>query len=206
MSEAVNPRQEVNLYTLDFRREEQAFSFRAITRYAVIFFGLLMLVEGYTAWEWWNNAATLQDLQAQEQTVNKRLLTLKQTQPLSQRPKLEQELARLQTKIQQRRELQEIMGGQKFGNFDGFSEHLMGLARQSNGNLALTHFDLLEGGNVLQLQGWTKQAQAVPDYLQQLRTESSFESVRFGVLRIERDDKYKHKLKFVLSQKAGGNT
>jgi MSHA biogenesis protein MshI len=198
MNAAKPRRQEINLYGLEFHRADQAFSFQQICRLCLVFFVALMLLEGFTAWTMWSKEKHLQQLNAAYQDVNTRLNRLKQAQPLSQRPKLELELSKLQQQIQQRRELQQIMGGQKFGNFDGFSPFLVSLARRANADMTLTQIHLLDGGKELQLQGWARVPEAVPRYLQNLRTEDSFEGVRFGVLHIEKDPQHSHKLKFEL--------
>lgn len=206
MKNQASLRQEVNLFTLDFHREDQAFSFRLIVRATIGFFCLLMLFEGVVAWQWFESSKTIATLEAEQQIVNQRLLALKQTQPLSQRPMLEEQFADLQGKIQHRYQLQAIMGGQTFGNFEGFSPYLIGLGRHANRNVSLTHFALLEGGSQLELSGWTNQAEAVPSYLRDLRKESCFEKVRFGVLRIDNDESASNKLKFVLGNTEASNT
>lgn len=204
MNQLVQQRQEINLFTLEFRRDEQAFSFQFIARSCGVLLLVLLLVEGLTAWRWWNQQQLLVELQQEQQLVDARLTQLKQSRPLSQRKQLETTLASLQDAVLRRQELQKIMGGQKFGNFDGFSPHLVGLARQANKDISLTQIDLLQGGKTLQLQGWTRQPESVPRYLQDLRLEKIFEEVRFGVLSIEQDPEQNHKLKFWLG-KSGDN-
>ncbi len=202
-TEAIS-RQEINLYTLEFHRDDQAFSFRSIVRYTVVFFVVLMMVEAYTGWLMWENGNKLVTLKQEQQVLNQRLEKIKQSRPLSQRPILEKQLADMQRQVAKRLELQKIMGGKNFGNFDGFSQHLKGLARQSNGQLSLTHIQLLDGGQLLKLQGWTIAAESVPSYLQGLRSERSFEAARFGVLHIERDPQFSNKLKFSLGEVEDG--
>jgi len=204
--QSIRQRQEVNLFTLEFRRADQPISFSAICRYCLVLFAALMLIESYTAWALFSQQDSKAQLNAEKQLVSARLNTLKQAQPLSQRPKLEANLATLQQQVQQRKELQRIMGGQEFGNFDGFSPFIVGLARQANRDVSLTHIHLLEGGSILRLQGWARIPEAVPKYLQDLRFEPSLEDVRFGVLLIEKDPKHSHKLKFTLGEESKGST
>ena len=210
MNESVQARQEINLYALEFHRGDQAFSFAFISRCCIAFFVALLLVEGFTTWLFWQQQDQLVKLRASEQQINVRLTALKQAQPLSQRPKLESQLTKLQQQVQQRQELQRIMGGQEFGNFDGFSPFLVGLARRANANVSLTHIYLQDGGKALQLRGWTRVPEAVPQYLQDLRQENSLENVRLGVLAIEKDPQHSHKLKFsvgdVKSNKRGDSS
>ena len=114
------PRQEINLYTLDFHRSDQVFSFVFITRCCLALLLALMAFEAYTGWRLWSQEQHLAELNNLQRQGRTRLFALKQTQPLSQRPKLEKELNHLQMQVLQRRELQKIMGGQEFGTFDGF--------------------------------------------------------------------------------------
>lgn len=200
MNETPVQRQEINLFTLEFQRGDQAFSFRTITQAAILFFVTLMFVEAFNGWTLWKNQGRMVELNNQHRVVSQRLAMLKQSQPLSQRPKLEIQEGMLQQQIRQRKELQQIMGGQKFGNFDGFSRFLAGLARQANADLSLTQIHLLEGGSTLELEGWARAPQAVPRYLHDLRSEQIFETVRFGVLQIDNDPDYSHKLRFYLGR------
>ena len=192
-------RQEINLYSLEFRQGFQPLSARRIAQCALATFVVLMLVEGFTTWRLFANRDQLQRLALEQQVVSQRLAQLKQTQALSQRPKLELEINNLQAQVARREELKSIIGGQSLGNAKGFSVLLEAMARQTIPNIALSEFRILLGGDYVELDGDTREAESVPRYLQKLRGEESFSHVRFGVLTISRDE-HSGVLKFSLGK------
>jgi hypothetical protein len=80
----------------------------------------------------------------------------------------------------------DTMKQQEMGNSSGFSEYLIGLSRQHADGLSLELIELGEGGRTVELSGWTRTPELVPDYVQRLRQEASFHNTRFGEMSIER--------------------
>ncbi|MEX1033878.1 MAG: hypothetical protein WDZ30_11005 [Cellvibrionaceae bacterium] len=181
-------RQEVNLYTIDFRRGDQPLSSRLVVRGALMFFALLMVVEGVTAWQLLNGRDRLAELGNEQQVVSARLQTLKDSRPFSERARLEAQIDELRAQVRRREELRSIISGQKLGNSYGFSPFIESMARQANGDISLTRIRLLNGGDYLELGGATRKPESVPLYLNKLRGESSFYQVKFGTLVIERSE------------------
>ena len=48
------------------------------------------------------------------------------------------------------------------------------------------NFNLMDGGDYVELSGWTYKPELVPDYLRRLQNEASFQNSRFGDMAIER--------------------
>lgn len=192
-------RQEINLYSREFRRRDQPLSGKQVVRLAAGFFLLLLLVEAAVGWRWYVNTEQLAALKVQEATVSQRLTRLKQSQPLSQRPRLETQIAELQQQIRRREELRSIISGRDLGNSDGFAHYLEAMARQTLPDVALTQIRLLRGGSYVEFDGHTRKAEAVPEYLDRLRSEESFNAVKFGVLSILRPEESRGYWQFKLS-------
>lgn len=189
-------RQEVNLYTLDFRQGQQPLSARRIVQYAAAVFVVLMLVEGLTMWRLSVNRDVLVQSQRQHSVIETRVVALKQNRPLSEKPKLEAEIGSLRDQVERREELRTIIGGQNLGNAAGFSAQLETMARQGVANVALSQFRLLNGGGYVEFDGETIEPEYVPLFLQNLRKEESFEAVGFGVVSIVRETDNARFLKF----------
>lgn len=197
-------RQEINLYSPEFRQGFQPLSSRRIVQCAVATFVVLMVVEGLTTWRLFANREQLQNLVAEQRAVSERLTQLKQNQVLSERPKLELEIKNLQAQVKRREELKSIIAGQNLGNSNGFSLLLEAMARQTIPDIALSQFRILLGGDYVELDGDTREPEAVPVYLQKLRGEDCFSRVRFGVLTIYRDEE-SGELKFSLGKRKEEN-
>lgn len=177
--------QQVNLYTLEFRRHEQPLSSRTVLWALAACLVLIVIIQSLNVWRLSTARDELTGLQQQEQQLAARLSALKAAQPTNTHSVLEREVAALRSDIQRREELQSLISQQNLGNTRGFSPFMEGLARQAHSDLSLTEIRLQQGGRYLELAGWTRRAEVVPFYLQQLRNERAFEGVRFGVLAIQ---------------------
>lgn len=193
-------RQEINLYTLDFRRGDQTLSSRVVVRATLGLFVLLMLIELVTAWQLFNARDEAELLKQEEQVLASRLEKLKVSRPFSERRRLEAEVDRVRAEVHRREELKSLISGQNLGNAGGFSPYMEAMARQVNGDVSLTQIRLLNGGDYLELGGWARRPEAVPLYLNNLRDENSFQKVKFGVLGIKKDSGLSHRLRFNLGK------
>jgi len=193
-------RQEVNLYTIDFHRGDQPFSFRMTVIAVAIFVVALLLVNGYTTWDMMKNKKSLAATNVEFSQATDRVAELKNTRPLSQRVAIQKEIDELVEKYEKRNRLMDVIGGQKMGNGEGFSLFLQALSRQALPGISLTEFNILQGGSYVELVGWTVKPESVPFYLNRLRDEEVFRQVKFGVLTIQKDDRYTNKLHFSLGK------
>ncbi len=193
-------RQEVNLYSIDFHRGDQAFSFRTTVMAASAFFAILLLVNGYGYWDMFQKKQQLTAINLQAAELNSRVEQLKSTRPLSQRVSIEKEISELVDELDKRKSLLDVIGGQNMGNGEGFSVYLEALSRQALPEVSLTEFNILRGGSYVELAGWTVKPESVPFYLNRLRDEAVFKQVKFGVLAIKKDEKHSNKLQFSLGK------
>jgi Tfp pilus assembly protein PilN len=199
-------RQQINLYTAEFRRGEQPLSARLIARASVGMLLVLLAVEAVAVWQLHRARGGLEHYQAEESVVSRRVQALKSSQGVDQRSGLEQQIEILRREVQRREELKMLVGGQNLGNASGFSPYMEAMARQASEDLSLTRIGLLNGGSYLELEGWTRKPEAVPFYLRKLRDEDSFQDVKFGVLGIKKDNEYSHKMQFHLGKPDGGSS
>lgn len=194
-------RQQVNLYTREFRLHEQALSARTLLCFLATLVLLLAIWDTSNFMRLRSVEEAVIELQAKEQHLSTRLAELRGSRPSGSRSGLEREIAVLRADIKRRQELQSLITQQNLGNIRGFSPFMTGLARQAHEDLWLTQIRFLEGGRYLEMAGWTRRAERVPLYLQQLRKEEAFTETRFGVLAIRGRDEGQPYLHFTLLKK-----
>ncbi|MDH5572318.1 MAG: hypothetical protein OEY89_11165 [Gammaproteobacteria bacterium] len=111
----------------------------------------------------------------------------KQVQARSKNKILLNEIEVVTTDIAKKQKVMQILTSQKFGNTQGFSEHVKGLARQRVEGMWLTGLSISQGGEHLALTGLTHEAKLLPQYLQKLSSETVFLGKEFETLNISRN-------------------
>ena len=195
--------QQVNLYLPEFRPNEEPLRASQLVSISVVFIVSLVLFTLYGSYQNRQLQAYISAQQKSIQTLDAEVAVLRTKMPKDNSSALERENTRLEKEIQKRQLLQELLEDKNLGNAAGFSTQLEALARQRLGTVSLETFSLLDGGRSLELSGWLRKADQLPLYLQNLRQESGFEQVRFGVMSIERDPARADAMKFQLSQPGG---
>lgn len=178
--------QQVNLYRPEFRPQSQSFSLLTMLMTwgaMLVFFAILQL------WGWYQIQKTQQQLATVELHQDKILQQLKSmrgSSPRTKKAQLDALLKKVRSEVERRRQILHIMKGQDMGNAHGFSPYLIGLSRQAIDGVSLEYFGLFQGGDYVELSGWTHRAELVPEYVQRLQNEYSFRNTRFGDMSIER--------------------
>ena len=197
--------QQINLYQAEFQPSTEPLLARQVSLLAVVslFVFLLMTLLGSRD----NNAlqAEFEANKAKLSALDNRLHALRAQVPREDKVAMEKRTAELTAQIERRRLLNGLMNEQNLGNALGFSAQFEALARQSLATLALDQFSLEEGGRYAELSGWTRAADQLPLYLQNLREEDSFSETRFGVMVIEREGQRADALRFQLGRPGDGS-
>ena len=130
-----------------------------------------------------------QEAQAQSTfaEMSNRLKMLSAKKPLADNPELDIKITQLQTALQRREQVLQLLSHHALGNDKGFSAQVMALGRAALSGLSLESFSLERGGEYIELSGVTQSADKVPLYIQRLKAEQSFADVGLGVMNIERD-------------------
>lgn len=191
--------QQVNLYQDELRPQKLKYSSRLLLQVCVV---LLITMSA---------ASVFKYVQLQQQQAE--LVTAKENNKnaLAELAKLQAEFAKvkkdkslLQQVAEKNKELSnkqkvlKILSQDKFGNTDGFIQHISGLARQRIEGLWLTQIRIASGGSDLALQGSTLKSSLLPKYLQRLSDEKAFSGTEFESLLMDRDEKKKDWLNFSL--------
>jgi Tfp pilus assembly protein PilN len=109
----------------------------------------------------------------------------KLTQAVAQRQKniaLEAEVHRLERLIASQRVNAQLLASGAIGQTKGFSESMLGFARQSLEGVWLTAFDL--SGKDIAVEGRVLRAELVPQYIKRLASEPAFSGRDFAQLAI----------------------
>lgn len=198
----MNQRQEIDLYLPELRKQTDYLS----TQRIIIGIGIFLFILASFQLNVWLQVQEIEyqllAAEKQQQQVRQSVVELRQRKPQSKKNTVAQKLVALQQQIELSRRISDVIVGQNLGNTHGFSEQLRSMARQSHDQLSLAEFKLLEGGNYVEFKGLASRADVIPHYLQSLREEDSFTTVRFGVLSIEQDENNPRHMRFSLVQPA----
>ena len=175
--------QQINLFSPIFLTQKKHFS--ALTMAQAL--GLIVLGSlVFFAYAYWQAQSTTK--QAADTT---RRLALEQARleriktnyaPRSKSSVLQQEIARLETQMEARTAVLELLKGGEFGRTDGFSEYFRAFARQTVNGLWLTGFNIK--GNEMEIRGRALQPEQLPTYLQRLQREPTMQGKAFANLEI----------------------
>ncbi len=196
--------QQVNLFLPEFRPEQGTFNFVTMI-YAWI--GIVVFLALVQVWGWnqtQNAREKLAAIEDEQVKVLRQLKELRDATPKETKAQMQENIEEAEAAVMRRRQVLRTMQGRAIGNTEGFSRFLVGLSNQHMDGLALDRFSFLNGGNYVELSGWTYKPELVPDYMQRLQREDSFEETRFGEMSIERIAAQRNDaLKFVLGTDEG---
>jgi len=192
--------QQINLYQPMFRKQKKVFSAVAMLQvflfFVVVFAGIYFFA-----------IQQLQPFRQQVERLNKDIAqltahigTLEQQQKKKVKSKLlEKEVERLTKELEKRERIQNLLSSHSFGNTNGFSSHLVALARQHVNGAWLTRISIKAGGKALGLEGKTLSPELVPTYIQQLANEKVLAGVAFNNMELNRSEKELDQLNFKVS-------
>lgn len=130
-----------------------------------------------------HQAAELAALQVRLQTEREHLAALgKEIAERRVSPALSAELAKTRALLETRQEVLKVLDSGKVGNAGGFSEIMLGFARQAQSDLWLTGFVVGAGGEDIEIRGRLLDPSRLPAYVQRLSGEPVFHGRRFATL------------------------
>jgi len=189
--------QQVNLYHDELKNKKIKYS-------AVMSLQLcLVIVVGFSALSGFKSyQIQQQELALQEAKNTQAKLNAEKTKIEASRGKKDVVLAKKITgktkELSNKQKVLNILNQDEFGNADGFSGLVGGLARQRLEGLWLTNLRFAGGGTDISLQGITSKASLLPKYLQRLSAEKAFAGMTFKNLKMNRNKDKKQWLNFSL--------
>lgn len=195
--------QKVNLYSNEFRPVRVILPLSQILGYAGALVLVLVLLGIWMGYEVDQLQAELEDIQ---NTLDESKETESVLEEQLEAQRLDESLIRhndrLQNQIEAREQLLSLLDSAVIEDFPGFSPYLVGLARQVPTNLWLSRILVAENGAQLELEGFSQEADSVPEYLKVLQSEPVFVGMSFSVFDVYRDKEESNELQFTLQSKA----
>ena len=179
--------QQINLYQPIFRKEEKKFSTVAMLQAVGLVAVGVALLYGFT---WWQSEALKNELKRVEQshaTASKRLADASQKfGPRTGAASIDTEIARLESELAAKQQIQKILARGIFSNTRGFSDYFASFARQRVPGVWLTGFDITGAAEDMSLAGRTVNPELVPRYLQKLSSEKTLAGIEFRAFQMSR--------------------
>ena len=179
-------KQQINLYTAEFRPETNAFQSTFMFQAAGVLVLALVLIyafaqQGVTGIDDELDIVARQEAAALERLENVRPLITAVTGEQSWSAQLEEAASTLA----ERQAVLAMIQGTTFGDTKGFSRHLRALARQDLDGLWITHLVLSALGDRTRIDGRAIRAELIPLYVQNLASEPAFAQQRFHQFQID---------------------
>lgn len=201
----MSAQQQINLYQPIFRKQEKVFSARTMLLVFVATVVFFAAVYGYARWNVYSLITQSEKLAGLYDSEIKKLDDLSRRFPIKQKSQqVETELEDLKKERKAKQFLIKTLSGRSIGNDKGFSSYFEGMARQRPAGMWLRRFELEQGGQIIGIHGSTLQAELVPEFLQRLAEEPSFEGSDFRVFQMQRDKENATAVNFTLRSVAGG--
>jgi len=181
--------QQVNLYHPIFRRQEKKFSALAMLQAGGAVLGGIILIYAYSAWQ----LSSLRQASAQieRETVTATQQIEQMGRQLASRPAdpaLKDEVQRLEMMVDASQRLRGVLQRERFGNTEGFSNHLIAFARQHVAGVWLTGVSIDGAGEDLTVEGHSSDPELVPRYLQKLSAEKILSGTQFQTFVMNRPE------------------
>ncbi|MFO8025162.1 PilN domain-containing protein [Thiohalophilus sp.] len=194
--------QQINLYQDIFREQQQPVSARQVGLAVLGLIVLLALVSGFLQWQHQGLNTKLAEREQRKAELEQQVATLRQKLEARQGDRqLQEAVEALNNELAAKQQILQALSGKRFGNTDGFVEHLTGLARQRIDGLWLTELALRQGGTRLDMQGRSLKPESVPNYLQKLSAETIFAGTEFDNLSISRNAEQPRHMDFQLQSR-----
>ena len=196
--------QQINLYQETFRRGASWLSARRILKMSGAFIGLLLLLYAQALAATWLEARSVKALERRKVEQEQRLIELKaQIVDPAEGEVLASEIDALLEEVRVRQRLYEVLEPGAAGNTEGFSSHLVGLARQRIHGVWLRSIRIGQGGQELALVGSTLNPEGVPQLLEKLSAEPAFMGRQFRRLLLQRESEESTTVNFTISTMDG---
>ncbi len=191
--------QQINLYCSSLRKPKTRWSAQKLLVSLAGVAGVMLVLSLIYGLQAGRAKEQLEAVQAEQKQKMAQLENLQQQiQARKKDETLQMQVDALMLDISNRQKVMKVLGQQRFGNIDGFSEHISGLARQRIDGLWLTQIRISHGGETLGMKGGMLKAELLPRYLQRLSSEHIFTGKVFETLSMSRDEKRAGRMVFEL--------
>jgi len=192
--------QQINLFQPIFRKERKILSFTALIQINVIFVVVLAAIFSLALWK--VKQINLEDSELaklhQTHIVQLNELTNK-VADWKKKYYSEDQLGRLQAELAAYNYVAQLFGGEFSSSKTGFSIYFNTFSRQVVKGLWITGFRVSNGGAAIKIMGGALAPEMVPQFISRLSAESQLSGTSFGVLSLDRKEKKRQWVEFILS-------
>lgn len=177
----------VNLYVPELRSKKEWLTADSIALTSLGFIFLIVFAFVFMKRDLKSYEEKIVFLEQQKTGIEARVKYIKEMpRPVDSR-QIDKTLTALKKSIHSREQIGSIIEGQNLGNESGFSDHMIGFARQSMPTLSLNRIRVSRGGSFIELKGVTTSAEDVPSFIENLQSETSFSASQFGLMSVVND-------------------
>lgn len=176
--------QQLNLFDQRFAPQSQRYSARHGLLAMVLTLGLTMAGAQLLQASARRSVADAQALEAANAPLRQQLLQAARQPNVNKGPDAELELAQLRALESSQRRIRAALEAGVAGTREGHAGYLAALARQANGQVWITGFQVTEGGGQIDLEGRMLDSAALTDYLRRLNSEARFRGRPFSQLSL----------------------
>lgn len=195
--------QQVNLYTEAFRPKKVVLPLEHIVLLPVLAAVLLVAVSFALSYSLKLESQEVASMQSNNDAMAVRLESLEaQANKLRKDESLVSANQRLHAKLLARQQMIDMLDTVVVKDDEGFSNILVSLARQKLNKLWLSSIYIGASGKEMHIEGHTLNADLVPEYLQNLRKESSFLGRAFTLFELEKHKSQQRWINFSLKSEA----
>lgn len=180
--------QQINLLQSDNSAIKKGLSFQTLSIVTIGLVAVLSATSFVQNWQYERKLSIKQQLQNEQQKLTLSIKTIgDQLQSVSNNTNLEHILIAKEKELANKTKVMSVLSGSQAGNTLGFADHFAGLSRQHINGLWITSLNISAGGDQMNIQGGSLAPEYVPQYLQRLGNEKSFQGLEFKHFVLERD-------------------
>ncbi len=178
--------QQVNLLQGEFSNLALPFFAETLVPALGAILAVLMLIYGYSLWKTWAPERRVTSLEASKKSQANLLEELKRRKENRQPDSaLAAEVFALDHAVGGKNRLPEALTSHGLANREGFSEHLLGLARRRVDAVWLKRIQITAGGRSMALAGSALSPEAVPQFIEELAPEPAYVGREFQALLMQ---------------------
>lgn len=189
--------QQVNLYQDELRDTKLKYSFEILLKLCGVLIVGLSMLSGFKYYQLQQDQIALAEIKKNNDILKTEKQKIEQSKG-KQDAGLAQKITDKTKELANKQKVVQILTQDEFGNTNGFSGYLTGLARQRLEGLWLTQLSISGGGSNITLNGSTVKAELLPKYLQRLSAEKAFSGITFQKFIMGRDENKTRRLNFSL--------
>lgn len=197
-------RQSVNFFRDEFKKPEIKLPAVQILQITMIVLVGFIVIGSYQVWSLQGLKAKIEKQESLRDKLQEQYEKLQANfvEP-TEDPSLLDRLKQLSKDVNQRQKLKQFLEAESSKSLFSFASVLDGLANSDVRNIWLTEVSIKTTGQQYELKGITQHAEAIPEYIEQLKQAEALQGTSFNVFSIERDENRDSLLHFTLSSESG---